>query len=450
MANNIFVTLLNKAAFVSVDFQYPYLLSAIHMLTNGFGAYLIFWSIGSTSLLCRRTVAVVTVQPLLQQQQQQQLKFKDLLSGDSSIPLNGVITHTSSSYRINKILGPIPRKHIPSLREYYIYFIYSIVFSLNIAIGNLSLSHVSVNFNQVMRSLVPAITILLSYCMGQSTTQRRILAVIPIVIGVAMATYGDFTFTWIGFIITVTCVILAALKVVASGYLLQGSLKLHPVDLLYKMTPFATAQCFFLSIVSGEFTQFQRQYSVPQKVSYMYTITFVLGSGILAFSLNISSLMANKLTSPLTLCIAANVKQVLIMASSTIIFETPVSFMNGFGIVVVLIGSAIYSYVSLKEDERGSRMRYNKKTSDSINTHIKSDEEVSPVMMEDDTIDESKDTMSRPLIKTTLVDRRLSTKHGMVDSHASSNTTIELPNPAETIRYPRDDIEASSSLLHRK
>ena len=39
------VTLLNKAAFSSIDFRYPYFLSAVHMALNALGANFVFWSL---------------------------------------------------------------------------------------------------------------------------------------------------------------------------------------------------------------------------------------------------------------------------------------------------------------------------------------------------------------------------------------------------------------------
>mmetsp|Transcript_5696 Transcript_5696/g.16864 ORF Transcript_5696/g.16864 Transcript_5696/m.16864 type:complete len:368 (+) Transcript_5696:167-1270(+) len=300
--NNIGVTLLNKAAFATVDFHYPYFLSFVHMVCNSVGSQFVFWSLRN-----------------------------DAIKGQSGV--------------FQKLLGTIVRKELDGTGKKYILG-FSVIFSLNIAIGNVSLRHVSVNFNQVMRSLVPAITIAMGLCLGTNISKKRIIAVMPVVAGVAMACFGDMTYSMLGFFYTVACIILAALKVVASGQMLTGSLKLHPVDLLGHMAPLALVQCLVLSFLTGEVNSIM---SRTELYSDPYPFCVVIMSGLFSFSLNICSLMANKLTSPLTLCIAANVKQVMMIAISTIIFQTPISLLNGSGIVVVLLGSGRYSYVSVME-----------------------------------------------------------------------------------------------------
>jgi drug/metabolite transporter (DMT)-like permease len=254
MANNVGVTLLNKAAFATVDFHYPYFLSFVHMACNSIGSQIVFFSLQ-----------------------------RDAMTGTTGI--------------FQRLLGNVERKELDaSGRKSIIAF--SVIFSLNIAIGNVSLRHVSVNFNQVMRSLVPAITIMMGLCLGRQISSSRIIAVIPVVVGVAMAVWGDMTFSVLGFCYTAACVVLAALKVVASGEMLTGSLKLHPVDLLGHMAPLALLQCVALSYVTGEITAIAAR---PELYTDPYPMGVVILSGILSFSLNICSLMANKMTSPLTL-----------------------------------------------------------------------------------------------------------------------------------------------------
>jgi len=315
-ANNIGVTLLNKAAFASVDFRYPFFLSAVHMALNGIGAQFIFWS------LERR---------------------RGLGASDKELPT------TSDESWLTKILGNIQRQ-TPDKKGKQLILAFSLIFSLNIAIGNVSLKYVSVNFNQVMRSLVPAITIAMGIALKKPTSVKRQFAVLPVIVGVAMACFGDMSYTALGFFYTVACVLLAALKVVASGEMLTGSLKLHPVDLLGHMAPLALVQCIILSFFTGEISSIAARWDT--ELSPFVNINpflVVIASGLASFTLNISSLQANKLTSPLTLCIAANVKQVLMIAMSTVMFNIEISPLNGAGIVVVLMGSAQYSYVSVME-----------------------------------------------------------------------------------------------------
>jgi len=301
-ANNVGITLLNKAAFQTVDFKYPYFLSFVHMVCNAMGSQFVFAS----------------------------------LAKDKAYNRTGFI---------QRLLGDINRNQLDDMgRRYMLGF--SVIFSLNIAIGNVSLNNVSVNFNQVMRSLVPAVTIIMGLFLKKHISMNRIFAVIPIVIGVAMACFGDMEITAKGFVYTSCCVFLAALKVVASGEMLTGPLKQHPVDLLANMAPLAMVQCLILSFATGEVREIM---SRPEIFTSICPTTVVIVTGLFSFSLNICSLMANKLTSPLTLCIVANVKQVLMIAISTVVFGTQITPLNGCGIVVVLIGSARYSYVSLME-----------------------------------------------------------------------------------------------------
>jgi len=324
-SNNVGVTLLNKAAFATVDFHYPYFLSFVHMVCNLIGSQMVFISLG-----------------------------KDESSGDIGV--------------IQRLLGKVERKTLDTTGKRSIIG-FSVIFSLNIAIGNVSLRHVSVNFNQVMRSLVPAVTIIMGLFLGKRISSNRMISVVPVIAGVAMAVWGDMNFSTLGFFYTCMCVMLAASKVLASGEILTGSLKLHPVDLLGHMAPLAMIQCLTLSILTGEVSAIA---SRPEIYSSIFPVGVVLLSGIFSFSLNICSLMANKLTSPLTLCIAANVKQVLMIAISTILFATPITKMNGFGIVVVLIGSARYSYVSVLEKQAAEKRN---KESNSLSEGAETDEQ---------------------------------------------------------------------------
>lgn len=147
---------------------------------------------------------------------------------------------------------------------------FSIIFSLNIAIGNASFRHVSVNFNQVMLSLVPAVTILMGILL---------VWIIPNLDWLLQF----FAFYWLrprlsprekSWLETSRCIQLICV------------IKWQPWPCM--------VQCFILSVVLGEFREIRKRWYIDLSPSInAFPMAVVIFSGICAFSLNISSLMAN-------------------------------------------------------------------------------------------------------------------------------------------------------------
>jgi len=290
MGNNIGVTLLNKAAFNSVDFNYPYALSAVHMLCNAIGAFF-FQRVFSNSV-----------------------KIKKL------------------EWEHQKII-----------------LAFSFLFAANIAVGNDSLRHVSISFNQVMRSVVPGVVMLMGMCTGKTFSTSKKLAVLCVVVGIATATFGEIRFTVLGFVITCLCVLLAALKVVISGLALTGEMKLDPLDLLIKMSPLACVECLVMSHLQGELAEIYENWDNLVNSSAFFVVFF---TGVLAFSLNILSFTANKVTSPLTLTVAANLKQAILIAVGYMTFGNKPTLPGIVGVCIVILGSARYSQLSFVEQNK--------------------------------------------------------------------------------------------------
>ncbi|CAI6342217.1 unnamed protein product [Periconia digitata] len=230
-------------------------------------------------------------------------------------------------------------------------FIFSLLFTLNIAMSNVSLAMVSVPFHQIMRATCPVFTIAIySVLFGRKYAVATYLSLVPIIGGVGLATYGDYYFTLIGFVLTFLGVLLAAIKTVATNRLLTGRLQLGPLEVLLRMCPLAAIQSLLYSALIGEFSDFMD--FVNTGAFDKRAVLALAGNGILAFALNVTSFQANKLAGALSMTVCANLKQCLTIVLGAILWDLRMSVTNGAGIAMALVGAAGYSVVELQNKRK--------------------------------------------------------------------------------------------------
>lgn len=177
--------------------------------------------------------------------------------------------------------------------------------------------------------------------------------IIKVVLGVGFATSAEYEFTYMGFFLTVLGAVLASVKTIVTNRVQVGRLKLNPLDLLFRMSPLAFVQCIIYAHVTGELERV-REFS-QENMTYNLAST-LLFNGLIAFGLNIVSFTANKKTSALTMTVAGNVKQVLSIILSVIIFDYAINSTNAFGIILTLFGGGWYGFVELSLKKNAAQL----------------------------------------------------------------------------------------------
>ena len=209
---------------------------------------------------------------------------------------------------------------------------------------------VSLPFHQTLRSTCPVVAVLIyrvHYDRRYATATY--LSLIPLVLGVSLATYGDYYFTPVGFFLTLLGVILASLKTIASNRLMTSNLALPALEILLRMSPLAALQSLVYSISTGEARNFVAFVGAGElTTAHCLALT---GNGILAFLLSVASLHTNKLAGALTMTVCANLKQCLTVLLGILVFNVRVGVLNGYGMVITLVGAAAYSKAEL--DSKG-------------------------------------------------------------------------------------------------
>lgn len=187
---------------------------------------------------------------------------------------------------------------------------------------------VSIPVHQVVRATTPVFTVAIyRFCFSSTYGISTYLSLIPVIIGVGLATYGDYHATYWGLFMTLLGAILASIKTVVTNRMQTAGLRLTALELLFCLSPLAVVQGLAMAYLTGELKNLR----IPLYEKRSTFISFVLINAAMSFGLNIASFTANKKVGALSMNVAAMVKQVLSILLSISFWNLQINYTNALG-----------------------------------------------------------------------------------------------------------------------
>jgi len=216
----------------------------------------------------------------------------------------------------------------------------SLAYLLTYSLGHISLGKVPLSFHHAIKGTSPIFIVFLSRIfLNESYPIDTYLSLIPIMIGVSLATYGELSFDSTGFITGFLSTFISVCQTIYSKFLFQNLL-LDFWNVQFYISSLSAIILFPFCFI-WEFLPYMNEMTSRQPFDWHCTLYLILSSmayyihNVLAFTL-----VARVAT--LTYAIAGVTKRIFLIAGSVFFFGNPISPFNGLGIILTITGVALY------------------------------------------------------------------------------------------------------------
>jgi hypothetical protein len=194
----------------------------------------------------------------------------------------------------------------------------------------------------MLKAFIPVAVCILSFTLGLEKPSAIQLVIVSVIsCGVVISTYGEMSFSWIGFYFQLAAICCESTRLVLSDQLLKD-LKLDPLSMLFYMSP---VSLFFIAVgfVSFELADFPFE-----RLADGWLIGALLLSCLTAFGLNVAVVLLITNASALTMTLGGIAKDIMLVFLSMLLFHAPVTAIQFAGYALSL--SAMNSYKNYKTD----------------------------------------------------------------------------------------------------
>ncbi|KAI1391002.1 TPT-domain-containing protein [Hypoxylon trugodes] len=212
-----------------------------------------------------------------------------------------------------------------------------LLYSGSMACSTSTFLYLSVSFIQMLKAIAPAITLIVGWFWGvEHPTWTTFSYIMLIVVGVALASAGEVQFSWLGFVFQIAGIIFESIRVIMIQSLMSNTgLSMDPLVSLYYYAPVCAVTNFVLAIATG----WDSTVWVHAAEAGFFML---LLNAIVAFLLNVSSVLLIGKTSGLILVLTGVLKNILLVVTAVAIWGTPIAFIQLIGYSLALIGLILY------------------------------------------------------------------------------------------------------------
>ncbi|XP_047484122.1 solute carrier family 35 member E2A-like isoform X2 [Penaeus chinensis] len=207
-----------------------------------------------------------------------------------------------------------------------------------IMFGLIAIYFVAVSFAETVKSSAPLFTVLIAWLyLGERTGAFVFLSLIPVMLGLALCSSNELSFSLIGFVCALTTNLCECVQSVVSKSLLSNKAYIYnPAELQF----YPNLAAVMLQVPTWYFlVDFNK---LSQHMSKNLAMAILL-DGISFHGQTITAYVLMSYVNPVTYSVANTTKRAFLIWLSVLLFGNPVTLLSGVGTAVVIAGVLLYS-----------------------------------------------------------------------------------------------------------
>ena len=209
----------------------------------------------------------------------------------------------------------------------------------------------AISFTHIIKSGEPVVTAILSFLIyKQLEPWPTYLSMLPVIIGISLASSGELTFSWASFFCAMTSNFGGSVKSIIAKRHMKNIMSfgenLTPENIFSCIIIIASI-CSFPIAIAIEYSKYITVWNSNTSYELQMLCFIVLRSGIWYYAYNEISYICLSKIDALSHSLANTFKRVFIIFISVVLFNTKLTTMGFIGATLAIVGAFFYSYVKI-------------------------------------------------------------------------------------------------------